>query len=202
MIQDPDPSKVIDWSERFADISRPLEIEVGSGKGRFITTLAERYPEKNFVALELQTTAAGIILRTKLEKKLDNLQIMRADAADIDAFFAVNSADKIYLNFSDPWPKSRHEKRRLTYKSFLQKYQTVLKDNGLLEFKTDNSGLFAYSLKSLNNFGMQFDFVSVDLHHEADEIVEQNIETEYEHKFASKGNPIYALHAKFQTKDL
>lgn len=202
VIQDPDPSKAIAWSERFADISRPLEIEVGSGKGRFITTLAERYPEKNFVALELQTTAAGIILRTKLEKKLDNLQIMRADAADIDAFFAANSADKIYLNFSDPWPKSRHEKRRLTYKSFLQKYQTVLKDNGLLEFKTDNSGLFAYSLKSLNNFGMQFDFVSVDLHHEADEIVEQNIETEYEHKFASKGNPIYALHAKFQTKDL
>lgn len=202
VIQDPDPSKAIDWSKRFADISRPLEIEVGSGKGRFITTLAERYPEKNFVALELQTTAAGIILRTKLEKKLDNLQIMRADAADIDAFFAANSADKIYLNFSDPWPKSRHEKRRLTYKSFLQKYQTVLKDNGLLEFKTDNSGLFAYSLKSLNNFGMQFDFVSVDLHHEADEIVEQNIETEYEHKFASKGNPIYALHAKFQTKDL
>lgn len=202
VIQDPDPSKAIAWSERFADISRPLEIEVGSGKGRFITTLAERYPEKNFVALELQTTAAGIILRTKLEKKLDNLQIMRADAADIDAFFAANSADKIYLNFSDPWSKSRHEKRRLTYKSFLQKYQTVLKDNGLLEFKTDNSGLFAYSLKSLNNFGMQFDFVSVDLHHEADEIVEQNIETEYEHKFASKGNPIYALHAKFQTKDL
>ena len=202
VIQDPDPSKAIAWSERFADISRPLEIEVGSGKGRFITTLAERYPEKNFVALELQTTAAGIILRTKLEKKLDNLQIMRADAADIDAFFAANSADKIYLNFSDPWPKSRHEKRRLTYKSFLQKYQTVLKDNGLLEFKTDNSGLFAYSSKSLNNFGMQFDFVSVDLHHEADEIVEQNIETEYEHKFASKGNPIYALHAKFQTKDL
>lgn len=202
VIQDPDPNKAIAWSERFADISRPLEIEVGSGKGRFITTLAERYPEKNFVALELQTTAAGIILRTKLEKKLDNLQIMRADAADIDAFFAANSADKIYLNFSDPWPKSRHEKRRLTYKSFLQKYQTVLKDNGLLEFKTDNSGLFAYSLKSLNNFGMQFDFVSVDLHHEADEIVEQNIETEYEHKFASKGNPIYALHAKFQTKDL
>lgn len=202
VIQDPDPSKAIAWSERFADISRPLEIEVGSGKGRFITTLAERYPEKNFVALELQTTAAGIILRTKLEKKLDNLQIMRADAADIDAFFAANSADKIYLNFSDPWPKSRHEKRRLTYKSFLQKYQSVLKDNGLLEFKTDNSGLFAYSLKSLNNFGMQFDFVSVDLHHEADEIVEQNIETEYEHKFASKGNPIYALHAKFQTKDL
>ena len=202
VIQDPDPSKAIDWSERFANISRPLEIEVGSGKGRFITTLAERYPEKNFVALELQTTAAGIILRTKLEKKLDNLQIMRADAADIDAFFAANSADKIYLNFSDPWPKSRHEKRRLTYKSFLQKYQTVLKDNGLLEFKTDNSGLFAYSVKSLNNFGMQFDFVSVDLHHEADEIVEQNIETEYEHKFASKGNPIYALHAKFQTKDL
>lgn len=202
VIQDPNPEVKIDWESRFEDFSRPLEIEVGSGKGRFITTLAERYPEKNFIALELQTTAAGIILRTKLEKNLTNLQIMRADAADIDSFFAENSADKIYLNFSDPWPKSRHEKRRLTYKSFLAKYQYVLKDTGHLEFKTDNSGLFAYSLQSLNNYGMNFDFVSVDLHHEAKEILDHNIETEYEHKFALKDNPIYALHATFKTKNL
>lgn len=196
----PDPAKEIDWSKRFTDISRSLEIEIGSGKGRFITTLAEQHPEKNFVAVELQITAAGIILRTKLAKKLDNLQILCADAANLTSFFSPHSAEKIYLNFSDPWPKSRHEKRRLTYKTFLAKYQEILALHGHLEFKTDNAGLFAYSVQSMNNYGMHFDFVSVDLHHEDEKIVTQNIETEYEHKFAAKGNPIYALHADFGVK--
>ena len=201
VLQDPDPSKPIDWASRFPDFSKPLQIEIGSGKGKFITTLAKQNPEVNFVAIELQTTAAGIILRTKLEQGLDNLQILRGDALDIDHFFPQHCAEKIYLNFSDPWPKKRHEKRRLTYQAFLLRYQKVLKHNGEVELKTDNSGLFAYSLQSLNNFGMLFDFVSVDLHHEADEIVEQNIESEYEHKFAAKGNPIYALHAHFVEKE-
>lgn len=199
VLQNPDPNQKIDWQERFGN-NNPIEIEVGSGKGQFITTLAENHPDTNYVALEIQTTAAGIILRTKLEKGLDNLQILRGDAADIDAFFPANSTKVIYLNFSDPWPKTRHEKRRLTYKSFLKKYRTVLTSDGHIEFKTDNSGLFSYSVQSMNNFGMHFDFVSVDLHHEKPEIVEKNIETEYEHKFAAKGNPIYCLHADFQAK--
>ena len=175
MIDRPDPSLKIDWSKRFADISRPLEIEVGPGKGKFITTMAEKHPE-------------------------NNLQILCGDAANIDAFFSAHIASKIYLNFSDPWPKTRHEKRRLTYKTFLQKYQTVLRANGQVEFKTDNAGLFAYSLQSMNNFGMNFDFVSVDLHNEKEEVLAANIETEYEHKFAAQGNPIYALHADFGVK--
>ena len=198
VLQDPNPEVKIDWENRFADFSRPLEVEIGSGKGQFITTLAQQHPDRNYVAIELQTTAAGIILRTKLEKKLDNLQILRGDAISIASFFAENSVDVLYLNFSDPSPKTRHEKRRLTYKDFLKNYQTILKPTGHLEFKTDNSGLFNYSLMSLNNFGMVFDFVSVDLHHENEEIVTKNVETEYEHKFASKGNPIYALHAHFK----
>ncbi|WEV70434.1 tRNA (guanosine(46)-N7)-methyltransferase TrmB [Lactobacillus sp. ESL0785] len=196
----PDPEVKIDWTSRFSKPEQPLEIEVGSGKGHFITTLAEQHPERNFVAVELQITAAGIILRTKLEKRLDNLQILCADAAALDSFFAPNSTNVIYLNFSDPWPKTRHEKRRLTYQSFLQRYEKVLMADGHLEFKTDNAGLFAYSLKSMNNYGMHFDFVSVDLHHEVEEIVAQNVETEYEHKFAAQGNPIYALHADFGVK--
>ena len=110
------------------------------------------------------------------------------------------SNPKDYLNFSDPWPKTRHEKRRLTYKTFLQKYQTVLQENGQIQFKTDNAGLFAYSLQSMNNYGMHFDFVTVDLHNEKEDILTSNIETEYEHKFASQGNPIYALHADFGVK--
>lgn len=197
VLQNPNPEVKIDWTARFGN-DHPIRIEVGSGKGGFITTLARNNPDINFVALELQTTAAGIILRTKLEEELDNLQILRGDAADIDCFFDANTTDTIYLNFSDPWPKSRHEKRRLTYKSFLEKYKTVLKEDGHIEFKTDNAGLYSYSVQSMNNFGMHFDFVSVDLHHEKPEIVEKNVETEYEQKFAAKGNPIYALHADFR----
>ncbi|WEV40950.1 tRNA (guanosine(46)-N7)-methyltransferase TrmB [Lactobacillus sp. ESL0681] len=196
----PDPKRKIDWTKRFSDFSKPLEIEVGSGKGQFITTLAQQHPEKNFIALELQMTAAGMILRTKLAKGLTNLQILCADAANINCFFAPASTNVIYLNFSDPWSKARHEKRRLTYHTFLKKYQEVLQPSGQLEFKTDNAGLFAYSLKSMNNYGMNFDFVSVDLHHEQSEFAKTNVETEYEHKFAAQGNPIYAVHADFEVK--
>ena len=98
VLQNPNPDEKIYWEKRFGN-DHPIEIEVGSGKGHFITTLAEQHPEKNFVALELQTTAAGIILRTKLKKGLDNLQILRGDAADINCFFDKNTTDVIYLNF-------------------------------------------------------------------------------------------------------
>ena len=174
----PDPEVKIDWDSRFAK-KQPIEIEIGSGKGQFITTLAQQHPEKNFIAMEIQKTAAGIILKKKLDEGLDNLQILCADAANLVAYFGQNSTNRIYLNFSDPWPKTRHEKRRLTYRSFLEEYRQVLTADGMIEFKTDNAGLFAYSLKSMNNFGMHFDFVSVDLHHEKEEIVAANIETEY-----------------------
>lgn len=196
VLNEPDPQKKIDWDTRFKNANAPLSIEIGSGKGKFICDLAKKYPERNFVGIEIQTTAAGMILRNKLDEKLDNLQIMVADAANLDSFFDANSANVIYLNFSDPWPKNRHEKRRLTYKNFLEKYKTVLKTNGHIEFKTDNSGLFAYSLQSMNNFGMVFDFVSLDLHNS--KMMENNVETEYEQKFSQKGNPIFALYAHFK----
>ncbi|WP_297820047.1 tRNA (guanosine(46)-N7)-methyltransferase TrmB [uncultured Lactobacillus sp.] len=198
ILNQPDPEKVIDWNTRFEDFSKPLAIEIGSGKGQFITTLAKKHPEMNFIGIELQTTAAGMILRTKLEEKIDNLQLMCADAANLAMYLPENSADIIYLNFSDPWPKTRHEKRRLTYKRFLDEYKQVLKDDGHLEFKTDNRGLFEYSLVSMNNYPMHFDFLSLDLHHSDSKVFEENVETEYEHKFAAKGNPIYCLHASFK----
>ncbi len=197
ILNEPDPLKKIDWTTRFSDFSRPLAIEIGSGKGRFITTLAREHPEMNFVGIELQTTAAGMILRTKLQENLDNLQLLAGNAIDLDHFFPGKCADIIYLNFSDPWPKARHEKRRLTSAGFLAKYQIVLKEKGCLAFKTDNAGLFAYSLQSLNNFPMHFDFVTLDLHHCSPEILAKNVETEYERKFAAKGNPIFALRAHF-----
>lgn len=111
-------------------------------------------------------------------------------------FFEKGEVSKVYLNFSDPWPKSRHEKRRLTYKTFLKSYENILPDNSELEFKTDNRGLFEYSLVSLNNYGMKFEMVSLDLHHSDEETIAENVETEYEEKFKQKG-PIYKIVAKF-----
>lgn len=189
------PEGKINWQERFINPELPLRVEVGSGKGQFIIENALRYPEINFVAIELQTSAAGMILQKQLELKLPNLQIILGDGSNVDTYFEPASVEVVYLNFSDPWPKTRHEKRRLTYHNFLKSYQNILMTSGWLELKTDNRSLFEYSLISTNRYGMAFDFVSLDLHQS--ELAETNIQTEYEQKFAAKGNPIYALHAHF-----
>lgn len=124
--------------------------------------------------------------------------MIRADGAGLETFFTDGSIERIYLNFSDPWPKTRHEKRRLTYKSFLANYQRVLKPGGGLELKTDNMGFFEYSLTSFNNYGLVFDGVWLDLHHAAEN--EGNVETEYEQRFAALGQPIYKVKAHFKAE--
>ena len=178
------------WQSRF-EKEQPLYIEIGMGKGRFIVEMAKKYPERNFIGLEMQTVATGIALKKQLEAKLPNLQLVCANGSGLTEFFEPNEVSGIYLNFSDPWPKNRNEKRRLTYKSFLTQYEEVMQADGHLEFKTDNRGLFEYSLTSLNNYGMVFDQVWLDLHQTPD--VEDNVMTEYEEKFSSLGNPIYKL---------
>ena len=183
------------WQDKFAE-NQPLMLEVGSGKGRFITEMAKENPHQNFIALELQETAIAYILRKQVELKLPNLHLILGDGADLSEYFAAGEVSGLFLNFSDPWPKTRHEKRRLTYKSFLSQYENIMAAGAPLQFKTDNQGLFEYSLVSMNNYGMQFDLVSLDLH--KDKRVEGNIETEYEHKFSSKGGRIYELLAKFK----
>ena len=192
ILNEPDPDKKINWEERFDDFSKPLAIEIGSGKGQFITTLAKEHPEMNFIGVELQTTAAGMILRTKLEEKIDNLQLMCADAANIAMYLPENSVDIVYLNFSDPWPKKRHAKRRLTSNIFLDKYSKIFKNNYIIEMKTDNIDLFNYSVESLKNYGYVIEYITNDLHSENID----NIETEYEHKFSSKGIKINKFIAK------
>lgn len=189
------PEESINWQARFKNPDLPLRIEIGSGKGQFITEMAKRNPEINFVSIELQTSAAGMILKKQLELNLPNLQILVGDGKMVDEYFAPESLEIIYLNFSDPWPKTRHEKRRLTSSNFLTSYEKILKKSGHIEFKSDNRSLMEYSLWSFNDFGMKFDFVSLDLHQS--ELNETNVETEYEQKFAAKGNVIYALHAHF-----
>lgn len=128
--------------------------------------------------------------------KLPNLQLLLGNGAALTTFFAENEVAGVYLNFSDPWPKTRHEKRRLTYKSFLAEYQQIMQPTGYLRFKTDNQGLFEYSLMSLNAYGMVFDDISLDLHNS--ELAEDNIQTEYEEKFSKRGQVIYRLEAHYK----
>ncbi|MEK1367139.1 tRNA (guanosine(46)-N7)-methyltransferase TrmB [Limosilactobacillus fermentum] len=182
------------WQERFAK-PQPLQVEVGMGKGQFIIGMAKAHPEINFIGLEIESTVAAIALKNALPEQLPNLTLVRGDGAGLDTYFEDGSIDRLYLNFSDPWPKTRHEKRRLTYKTFLANYQQVVKPGGGLEFKTDNQGLFEYSLTSLNNFGMIFDGVWLNLHESPEN--EGNVETEYEQRFANLGQPIYKLKAHF-----
>lgn len=182
------------WQERFAK-PQPLQVEVGMGKGQFIIGMAKAHPEINFIGLEIESTVAAIALKNALLEQLPNLTLVRGDGAGLDTYFEDGSIDRLYLNFSDPWPKTRHEKRRLTYKTFLANYQQVVKPGGGLEFKTDNQGLFEYSLTILNNFGMIFDGVWLNLHESPEN--EGNVETEYEQRFASLGQPIYKLKAHF-----
>ncbi|WP_407892939.1 tRNA (guanosine(46)-N7)-methyltransferase TrmB [Lacticaseibacillus sp. N501-2] len=183
------------WQSRF-DQARPLYLEVGSGKGQFIINMAQQHPDQNFIALEIQEVAIAYILRKQVELQLPNLQLILGDGADLTDYFEPEEVTGVFLNFSDPWPKTKHEKRRLTYKTFLDQYKAIMKRGGVLQFKTDNLGFFQFSLVSMNNYGMHFDLVSLDLHHDAR--VVGNVETEYEHKFASQGGLIYQLTARFE----
>ncbi len=170
--------------------SNKINLEIGMGKGDFIINMALKYPDINFIGLEKYDS---VMLRAveKLENtNIPNLKLILYDANNIDNIFD-HEIDTIYLNFSDPWPKKRHEKRRLTSKLFLDKYDLIFKSNPHIIMKTDNINLFAYSLSSLSKDGYILDRVSLDLHLEDID----NIETEYEHKFSSNGIKINYLNA-------
>lgn len=185
--------QVSEWFER----QQPIHIEVGSGMGKFITTLAQQNPHINYVAIERDKNVMIRVLDKVREHNLTNIKLLCNDAVILTDYFRQGEVDRIYLNFSDPWPKKRHAKRRLTYRSFLALYQQILREDGELHFKTDNRGLFAYSLESMSQFGMYFTKINLNLHQEDEE---DNIPTEYEHKFAEKGSRIYRMEAKFHSK--
>ena len=155
-------------------------------------------PEINYLGIELFDSvivkAAEKVMGAGSPK---NVRLLLVNGAELEKYFEKNEVSRIYLNFSDPWPKTRHAKRRLTHENFLKLYEAVLVDNGEIHFKTDNRGLFEYSLVSMSHYGMKLNYVSLDLHAE---MPEDNIMTEYEEKFSSKGQPIYRLEAQFQTK--
>ncbi|PKH08699.1 tRNA (guanosine(46)-N7)-methyltransferase TrmB [Planomicrobium sp. MB-3u-38] len=194
----PEPAKLKGkWKEEFGN-SNPLHIEAGSGKGRFITGMAMANPDINYIGIELFDSVIVTALQTTLEQEngIPNLRLLRVNAQEMESFFEKNEVDRLYLNFSDPWPKTRHAKRRLTHESFLKLYETVLPKNGEIHFKTDNRGLFEYSLTSISEYGMLLKDVSLDLH--ANE-PEWNIMTEYEEKFMKKGQPIYRMEAQYNS---
>lgn len=182
------------WQNAFNQKS-PLHLEVGSGKGRFITEMAKKHPEINYIAMELQTSIAATILQKQLDEQLPNLLILNENGQHLSDYFRNGEISRIYLNFSDPWPKKRHEKRRLTSSSFIDQYRSILIDNGDIHFKTDNQQLFEYSLSSMSQSGLSFRRVWLDLHNSD---FEDNVETEYEEKFSRKGHPIYRLEAYFK----
>ena len=185
------------WQERF-DNDHPIHIEVGTGKGRFITEMAKLHPEINYIGIELQMSVIVVALDRLIEEKLPNLQLLHVNGGSVTQYFAEGEDDQIYLNFSDPWPKKRHEKRRLMYKSFLESYEQILVSEGEIHFKTDNQGLFEYSLASFSKYGMTIEQVWLNLH-ESD--FEGNVRTEYEEKFSSRGSRINRVVVKFPKKE-
>lgn len=174
------------------DIRRPLQIEIGMGKGQFIRNMAIKHPDINFIGVERYESVLMKAVQRKrnleADKTIDNLRFLCADARKLAEIFEVGEADKIFLNFSDPWPKDRHADRRLTSPYFLDIYDRILKSDGVIEFKTDNVRLFEYSLKVIKDSKWRLDFCSFDFHSEKES--EENIMTEYEEKFAGQGNKI------------
>ena len=164
-----------------------LYLELGIGKGDFIAAIAEQTPDVNFVGLEAESTVLYAAARKVRDKSLGNVRLAVFNVANIDEIFAEHEVDRIYINFCDPWPRNKHAKRRLTNINFLDKYRRILKSGGELHFKTDNRPLFEYSLEQFGLIGATVDEVTFDLH--ADNPVD-NIQTEYERKFAALGTPI------------
>lgn len=174
------------WHELFGN-NNPIHIEIGMGKGKFIIEHARKEPNINFIGIEKYD---GVIIQAAdriNDDKPANLFLISEDATNLDKIFDKHEVSKVYLNFSDPWPKSRHAKRRLTYKTFLDLYEVI--SSGEIEFKTDNRPLFEFSLCQLNDNNYQFLDLSLDLHASATDI----ITTEYEDKFSSQGMPIYFI---------
>ena len=193
VVQDPQSLKGR-WHEFFGN-DNPIRIEVGMGKGKFIMELAQMNPDINYVGIERYSSVLLRGLQKRAELELSNIYFMRIDALELTEVFADNEVERIYLNFSDPWPKARHAKRRLTSTEFLARYEKVLVESGRVEFKTDNTELFNFSLEQVKEAGWALIAYTYDLHHQ-EEMNEGNIMTEYEQKFSEKGNPINKLIAQ------
>ena len=178
--------------------ARPLYIEIGCGKGNFACGMSAANPDRNFIAMERVADVACLALekaKACAGERPDNLRFLIGDAKNLTEWFPEHSADGIYLNFSDPWPKAGHAKRRLTHRGFLELYRRVLKPDGKLFLKTDNQGLFEFSLEEFAAAGLVTEWLTRDLHNS--DRAEGNVMTEYEANFSAKGMPIYSAVVRF-----
>ncbi|AVN64276.1 MULTISPECIES: tRNA (guanosine(46)-N7)-methyltransferase TrmB [Mesoplasma] len=194
-----DKETKINLSDLFNNKKQPVHLEIGCGKGNFITNHALKESDINFIGMEKEETVVGVALKKTLaefeqrNKEVTNLKYFNDFAEDLSDIFAPSSIDKIYLNFSDPWPKARHSKKRLTYRTFLDIYANIIKSHGILEFKTDNDGLFAFSLEEIaENKNWELIYQTTDLYSDI-EALKNNIPTEYETKFHTAGKNINKL---------
>ena len=192
VIQDPKAVKG-KWRQLFGN-PNPIRIEIGMGKGKFIMELAAQNPDVNYVGIERYSSVLLRGLQKREQLELSNIYFIRLDALELAEVFEAGEVERIYLNFSDPWPKDRHAKRRLTSPAFLSVYEKILSDQGQIEFKTDNQDLFAYSLESIPSAGWTITEYTRDLHNSP--MVLGNVMTEYETKFSSLGKPICKLIAR------
>ena len=177
------------WKEVFGN-DHPIRVEIGMGKGRFIMDLARMNPEINYIGIEKYSS---VLIRGIQKMELDplpNLYFIRMEAEEITEVFGREEVNRIYLNFSDPWPKDRHAKRRLPSREFLHRYDEILVKDGVIEFKTDNPDLFRFALEELEPAGWHLEQMTEDLHHN-EQMMQGNVMTEYEERFSSMGNPIY-----------
>lgn len=182
------------WQTVFGN-DHPVQVEVGMGKGQFVMGMAKQHPEINFIGIEVQESVIVMGLEKLLVDPLPNVRLIHTNGEELTSLFEDGEIDQIYLNFSDPWPKKKHAKRRLTHERFLARYEQVLKPSGLLQFKTDNRGLFEYSLVSFSHYGALLEDVSLDLHQLQDP---DNVQTEYEERFSQMGHPIYRARIRFK----
>ncbi|MBP5702076.1 MAG: tRNA (guanosine(46)-N7)-methyltransferase TrmB [Lachnospiraceae bacterium] len=176
------------WNERF-EKPAPIRIEIGMGKGRFLHELALQNPDINYIGIEKYSAVLLRAVQKMEEDPKPNLRFVRMDAETIADVFAPGEVDRIYLNFSDPWPKDRHAKRRLPSREFLARYDKILVDGGRIEFKTDNRVLFDWAVEQLEDTKWKADLITCDLHADP-ALLEGNVMTEYEERFSSMGNPI------------
>ena len=176
------------WNERF-EKPAPIRIEIGMGKGRFLHELALQNPDINYIGIEKYSAVLLRAVQKMEEDPKPNLRFVRMDAETIADVFAPGEVDRIYLNFSDPWPKDRHAKRRLPSREFLARYDKILVDGGRIEFKTDNRILFDWAVEQLEDTKWKADLITYDLHADP-ALLEGNVMTEYEERFSSMGNPI------------
>lgn len=182
------------WHDLFGN-KNPISLELGMGRGEFIIKMASLYPKTNFIGLELSDSQMVMATERLKGKNLPNLKLINADAHDLDKFFG-REIDTIYLTFSEPWPKKIDEKKRFTHESYLKLYDRIFKKDKHIILKTDNKGLFAYSLETLSQYWYVFDRVSLDLHHDEREI--KNVMTDFEKKYFEEERPIYYVDAKLE----